>query len=92
MLAVLRRTSITLALVALTGTGSAVAQTSLTRPRPAEQELQDLNALTVQRQQDALRQQQQSFDRNQRVLEAERNRSIPILPSDPDYRGTMFRR
>jgi hypothetical protein len=77
---------------AVTSTAAAVAQTSLTRPRPAKQDLQDLNALTVQRQQDALREQQQAFDRSQRELEADRNRSIPILPSDRDYGGTMFRR
>jgi hypothetical protein len=86
------RIIIGLALAAAVCTEAAVAQTSLTRPRPAEQELQDLNALTVQRQQDALREQQQAFDRSQRELEADRIRSIPILPSDREYGGTMFRR
>ena len=78
--------------LAAVSTAAATAQTSLTRPRPAEQDLQDLNALTVQRQQDALREQQQAFDRSQRELEADRNRSIPILPGGRDYGGTMLRR
>ncbi|HEX8665251.1 MAG TPA: hypothetical protein VF744_14615 [Beijerinckiaceae bacterium] len=69
----------------------AFAQTSLTPRRPAEQDLQELNRLMVQRQEEALRQQQQSFDAMQRQLEADRQRAVPTLPSDPDYRGTMFR-
>jgi hypothetical protein len=48
--------------------------------------------VTVERQLDALRQQQQSFEQNQRRLESDRNSAIPILPSDPDYRGSLFRR
>jgi hypothetical protein len=76
---------------ALLGAAPALAQTSLTRPRPVEQDLQDLNALTVQRQQDALRGQQQSFEETQRQLERARNSAIPVLPGDPDYRGTLFR-
>ena len=69
----------------------ALAQTSLTSRRPAEQDLQDLNRLMVERQQEALRQQQQSFDAMQRQLEGDRQRAVPTLPSDPGYRGTMFR-
>jgi hypothetical protein len=80
------------ALAALISAAPVLAQTSLTRPRSADQELQDLNALTLQRQQDAVRQQQRAFDQTQRELEAERQGAIPILPSDPDYRGSMFRR
>jgi hypothetical protein len=77
---------------ALSSAAPALAQTSLTRPRAAEQDLQDLNAQALQRQQDALRQQQQSFERTQRELETERQNRIPVLPGDPDYRGTLFRR
>ena len=69
----------------------ALAQTSLQPRRPAEQDRQDLNRLMVERQQEALRQQQQSFDAMQRQLETDRQRAVPTLPSDPDYRGTMFR-
>ena len=50
----------------------AVAQTSLQPRRPAEQDLQDLNGLMVRRQEEALRQQQQSFDAMQRQLESDR--------------------
>ena len=67
------------------------AQTSLQPRRPAEQDLQELNRLMVERQQDALRQQQQSFDATQRQLESDRQRRAPLLPGDPDYRGSMFR-
>jgi hypothetical protein len=76
---------------ALPGTVPALAQASLNRPRPAEHDLQDLNALTLQRQQDALRQGQQAFDRSQRELEAERRSGFRLLPGDPD-RDSMFRR
>ena len=69
----------------------ALGQTSLTPRRPAEQDLQEMNRLMIQRQEDALRQQQQSFDATQRQLDGDRQRAVPILPSDPDYRGTMFR-
>ena len=69
----------------------ALAQTSLQPRRPAEQDLQELNRVMVQRQEEALRQQQQSFDAMQRQLETDRQRAAPLLPGDPDYRGTMFR-
>jgi Spy/CpxP family protein refolding chaperone len=69
----------------------ALAQTSLQPRRPAEQDLQELNRLMVQRQEEALRQQQQSFDAMQRQLESDRQRAVPVLPGDPDYRGTLFR-
>ena len=76
---------------ALAAAAPALAQTSLQPRRPAEQDLQELNRLMVQRQEEALRQQQQSFDAMQRQLEGDRQRAVPLLPGDPDYRGTMFR-
>jgi hemolysin activation/secretion protein len=76
---------------AVVAAAPALAQTSPTPRRPAEQDLQELNRLMVQRQEEALRQQQQSFDSMQRQLETDRQRSAPLLPGDPDYRGTMFR-
>jgi hypothetical protein len=76
---------------AVLAAASALAQTSLTPRRPAEQDLQEMNRLMIQRQEEALRQQQQSFDATQRQLEGDRQRAAPILPGDPDYRGTMFR-
>jgi hypothetical protein len=82
----------TVAVVAsLAGAAPALAQTSLTPPRPAERNLQEMNSLMTQRAQDALRQQQHSFDSNQKGFESERQKAIPVLPSDPSYRGTMFR-
>jgi hypothetical protein len=87
----MRALAVAVLLATLAGLGPAPAQTSLTPRRPAEQDLQDLNRLTVERAQDALRQQQQSFDATQKGLENERQRAVPILPSDRDYRGTMFR-
>ena len=77
------------AILALLG-GSATAQTSLTPPRASEQDFKDLNASILQRQQEALRQQQQAFDGFHRQFSAEREKSAPILPSDPNYLGTMF--
>ncbi len=71
--------------------GPCLAQTSLYPPRRAEQDLQDLSSLMVQRQQDALRQQQQTFEAGQRQFEIERQKAIPIMPNDPTYLGTMFR-
>ncbi len=85
------RARATVLAAAFTAAAPALAQTSLQPRRPAEQDLQDLNRLMVERQQEALRQQQQSFDAMQRQLEADRQRAVPTLPSDPDYRGTMFR-
>ena len=75
----------------LAAAGPALAQTSLQPRRPAEQDLQELNRLMVQRQEEALRQQQQSFDAMQRQLVSDRQKAAPVLPGDPDYRGTMFR-
>jgi hypothetical protein len=71
----------------------AVAQTALVAPRAPAPDLQDdLSRMLVQRQRDVDRQQQQSFDSMQRQLEADRKGSLPILPTDPDYRGSLLGR
>ena len=88
----MRLVAIAAVAASLAGVAQAVAQTSLSPPRPAERDLQEMNSLMTQRAQDALRQQQQqSFDSNQKGFEGERQKAIPVLPSDPSYRGTMFR-
>jgi hypothetical protein len=87
----MRLVAIAAVVASLAGVAQALAQTSLSPPRPAERDLQEMNSLMTQRAQDALRQQQQSFDSNQKGFEGERQKAIPVLPSDPSYRGTMFR-
>jgi hypothetical protein len=71
----------------------ALAQSSLVAPRPSGPDPQDdLGKLLTQRQQEVARQQQQSFDTMQRQLEADRKGSLPVLPTDPDYRGSLLGR
>ena len=54
----------------------ALAQTSLVPRRPAEQDLQEMNRLMIQRQEEGLRQQQQSFDATQRQLHVGHGRQL----------------
>jgi hypothetical protein len=50
----------------------------------------DISRMLAQRQQQVDREQQQSFDTMQRQLEAERRGSLPVLPTDPLYRGSLL--
>jgi Tfp pilus assembly pilus retraction ATPase PilT len=73
----MRLVAIATVAASLAGVAQALAQTSLTPPRPAERDLQEMNSLMTQRAQDALRQQQQSFDANRGAS----SRSAPDVAS-----------
>jgi microcompartment protein CcmL/EutN len=71
--------------------GAASAQTSSLVPRFSGPDPQDdISRMLAQRQRQVEREQQQSFDGVQRQLEAERRNSLPVLPTDPLYRGSLL--
>ena len=66
----------------------ALPQSPTARPDPQD----DLNRLLVQRQHGLAREQQQSFEATRRQTEADRTNALPILPTDPAYRGSLLER
>ena len=70
--------------------GAAAQTTSLAPSFSGPDPQNDISRMLAGRQQQVDREQQQSFDTMQRQLEAERKGSLPVLPTDPLYRGSLL--
>ena len=82
--------SIIAAIAAVILAGAASAQTSSLLPRSGPDPQDEISRMLAARQRQVDREQQQSFDGMQRQLEAERRNSLPVLPTDPLYRGSLL--